>query len=47
MSSHLIWSIIRNNNANLLKKRNISKPFSTVSNLSTQSINLILKSLFF
>lgn len=32
MSSHLIWSIIRNNNANLLKKRNISKPFSTEAN---------------
>ncbi|XP_066250341.1 large ribosomal subunit protein eL28 [Euwallacea similis] len=32
MSSHLVWSIIRNNNAFLLKKRNISKPFSTESN---------------
>jgi len=32
MSSHLVWSIIRNNNAYLLKKRNISKPFSTEAN---------------
>ncbi|XP_046627780.1 60S ribosomal protein L28 isoform X3 [Neodiprion virginianus] len=32
MSSHLNWMIIRNNNAFLLKKRNISKPFSTESN---------------
>ncbi|CAH2001825.1 unnamed protein product [Acanthoscelides obtectus] len=32
MSSHLVWSIIRNNNAFLLKKRNISKPFSTEPN---------------
>jgi len=32
MSSHLVWGIIRNNNAFLLKKRNISKPFSTESN---------------
>ncbi|KRT80097.1 hypothetical protein AMK59_6901, partial [Oryctes borbonicus] len=32
MSSHLVWSIIRNNNAFLLKKRNINKPFSTESN---------------
>lgn len=31
MSAHLSWMIIRNNNAFLLKKRNISKPFSTVS----------------
>ncbi|KAJ8940849.1 hypothetical protein NQ314_010552 [Rhamnusium bicolor] len=29
MSSHLVWGIIRNNNAFLMKKRNISKPFST------------------
>ncbi|XP_065162646.1 large ribosomal subunit protein eL28 [Atheta coriaria] len=29
MSSHLVWSIIRNNNAFLSKKRNIDKPFST------------------
>nr|CAJ17401.1 ribosomal protein L28e [Carabus granulatus] len=29
MSAHLSWMIIRNNNAFLLKKRNISKPFST------------------
>ncbi|KAF5280568.1 hypothetical protein FQR65_LT00319 [Abscondita terminalis] len=28
-SSHLIWGIIRNNNAFLIKKRNISKPFSS------------------
>lgn len=35
MSTHLVWSIIRNNNAFLLKKRNISKPFSTeVNNLT-------------
>ncbi|XP_018335371.1 60S ribosomal protein L28 [Agrilus planipennis] len=35
MSSHLVWSIIRNNNAFLLKKRNINKPFSTeTSNLT-------------
>ncbi|KAL1517776.1 hypothetical protein ABEB36_001499 [Hypothenemus hampei] len=32
MSSHLVWSIIRNSNAFLLKKRNISKPFSTERN---------------
>ncbi|ENN76060.1 60S ribosomal protein L28 [Dendroctonus ponderosae] len=32
MSSHLVWSIIRNNNAFLVKKRNISKPFSTEPN---------------
>nr|CAJ17402.1 ribosomal protein L28e [Eucinetus sp. APV-2005] len=32
MPSHLVWSIIRNNNAFLLKKRNISKPFSTEAN---------------
>ncbi|CAG9771097.1 unnamed protein product [Ceutorhynchus assimilis] len=32
MSSHLVWGIIRNNNAFLLKKRNISKPFSTEGN---------------
>lgn len=31
-SSHLNWLIIRNNNAFLLKKRDIKKPFSTVSN---------------
>ncbi|CAB0006176.1 unnamed protein product, partial [Nesidiocoris tenuis] len=29
MSSHLSWMIIRNTNAYLVKKRNISKPFST------------------
>ncbi|GLV33641.1 Actin-related protein 3 [Carabus blaptoides fortunei] len=29
MSAHLSWMILRNNNAFLLKKRNISKPFST------------------
>lgn len=32
MSSHLNWMIIRDNNAFLLKKRNIKKPFSTVRN---------------
>ncbi|XP_049780433.1 60S ribosomal protein L28 [Schistocerca cancellata] len=32
MSSHLSWMIIRNNNAYLLKKRNINKPFSTEPN---------------
>ncbi|KAJ8970154.1 hypothetical protein NQ317_003316, partial [Molorchus minor] len=32
MSSHLVWGIIRNNNAFLRKKRNISKPFSTEPN---------------
>ncbi|XP_044734130.1 60S ribosomal protein L28 [Chrysoperla carnea] len=32
MSAHLSWMIIRNNNAFLLKKRNISKPFSTEPN---------------
>lgn len=32
MSAHLTWMIIRNNNAHLLKKRNIKKPFSTESN---------------
>ncbi|XP_011501771.1 PREDICTED: 60S ribosomal protein L28 [Ceratosolen solmsi marchali] len=32
MSSHLNWMIVRNNNAFLLKKRNISKPFSTETN---------------
>jgi len=32
MSAHLTWLIIRNNNAYLLKKRNIKKPFSTESN---------------
>ncbi|XP_023710420.1 60S ribosomal protein L28 isoform X2 [Cryptotermes secundus] len=32
MSSHLTWMIIRNNNAYLLKKRNIKKPFSTEPN---------------
>ncbi|KZC04680.1 PREDICTED: 60S ribosomal protein L28 [Dufourea novaeangliae] len=30
--SHLNWMIIRNNNAFLLKKRNINKPFSTEPN---------------
>jgi len=30
-SSHLNWLIIRNNNAFLLKKRDVKKPFSTVS----------------
>ncbi|KAF7266104.1 ribosomal protein L28 [Rhynchophorus ferrugineus] len=43
MSSHLVWSIIRNNNAFLLKKRNISKPFSTeaknLTNLSSYRYN--------
>ncbi|KYQ57729.1 60S ribosomal protein L28 [Trachymyrmex zeteki] len=32
MSSHLNWMIIRDNNAFLLKKRNINKPFSTEAN---------------
>lgn len=31
MSAHLNWLIIRDNNAHLLKRRNIKKPFSTVS----------------
>ncbi|XKL59700.1 hypothetical protein PGB90_000716 [Kerria lacca] len=31
MSSDLYWMIIRNNNAYLLKKRDIKKPFSTES----------------
>lgn len=41
MSSHLNWMIIRDNNAFLLKKRNIKKPFSTVRNSQcfTNSIN--------
>nr|CAJ17404.1 ribosomal protein L28e [Sphaerius sp. APV-2005] len=32
MSSHLNWLIVRNNNAFLLKKRNINKPFSMEPN---------------
>jgi Ribosomal L28e protein family. len=32
MSAHLTWMIIRNNNAYLLKKRNVKKPFSTEPN---------------
>jgi len=32
MSAHLTWLIVRNNNAYLLKKRNIKKPFSTEPN---------------
>jgi large subunit ribosomal protein L28e len=32
MSSHLTWMIIRNNNAYLLKKRDVKKPFSTEPN---------------
>ncbi|GFG38015.1 hypothetical protein Cfor_02314 [Coptotermes formosanus] len=32
MSAHLTWMIIRNNNAYLLKKRTIKKPFSTEPN---------------
>uniref|UniRef100_A0A1B6EMQ6 Large ribosomal subunit protein eL28 n=1 Tax=Cuerna arida TaxID=1464854 RepID=A0A1B6EMQ6_9HEMI len=32
MSAHLHWMIIRNNNAYLLKKRNIRKPLSTEPN---------------
>jgi hypothetical protein len=32
MSAHLTWMIIRNNNAYLLKKRNVRKPFSTEPN---------------
>ncbi|XP_022905714.1 large ribosomal subunit protein eL28 [Onthophagus taurus] len=43
MSSHLVWSIIRNNNAFLLKKRNIDKPFSTepmnLTNLNSYRYN--------
>jgi len=43
MSSHLVWGIIRNNNAFLLKKRNISKPFSTepsnLTNLNSYRYN--------
>ncbi|KAH8302198.1 hypothetical protein KR044_003949 [Drosophila immigrans] len=31
-SSHLNWLIIRNNNAFLLKKRDVKKPFSTEPN---------------
>ncbi|SPP77531.1 60S ribosomal protein L28 [Drosophila guanche] len=31
-SSHLNWLIIRNNNAFLLKKRDVNKPFSTEPN---------------
>ncbi|XP_045464154.1 60S ribosomal protein L28-like [Harmonia axyridis] len=46
MSSHLVWSIIRNNNAFLLKKRNISKPFSTepsnLTNLNSYRYNGIV-----
>ena len=32
MSAHLTWMIIRNNNAYMMKKRNIRKPFSTEPN---------------
>ncbi|VVC98879.1 60S ribosomal protein L28 [Leptidea sinapis] len=32
MSAHLNWMIIRNNNAFLVKKRNIKKPFSKETN---------------
>uniref|UniRef100_A0A0P4WTM4 Large ribosomal subunit protein eL28 n=1 Tax=Scylla olivacea TaxID=85551 RepID=A0A0P4WTM4_SCYOL len=32
MSSDLCWQVIRNNHANLLKKRNVSKPFSKEAN---------------
>ncbi|KAK3919852.1 60S ribosomal protein L28 [Frankliniella fusca] len=32
MTSHLSWMIVRNNSAFLLKKRNVSKPFSTEPN---------------
>ncbi|XP_069671474.1 large ribosomal subunit protein eL28 [Periplaneta americana] len=43
MSAHLTWMIVRNNNAYLLKKRNIKKPFSTepnnLSNLSSFRYN--------
>ncbi|XP_068623005.1 large ribosomal subunit protein eL28 [Battus philenor] len=43
MSSHLNWMIIRNNNAFLVKKRNIKKPFSkepnNVTNLSSYRYN--------
>lgn len=40
-SSHLNWLIIRNNNAFLLKKRDVKKPFSTVSEDSSQYSLLI------
>ncbi|CAG9782195.1 unnamed protein product [Diatraea saccharalis] len=43
MSSHLNWMIIRNNNAFLVKKRNIKKPFSkepnNVTNLNSFRYN--------
>ncbi|CAH2088015.1 unnamed protein product [Euphydryas editha] len=43
MSSHLNWMIIRNNNAFLVKKRNIKKPFSkepnNVTNLNAYRYN--------
>ncbi|KAF4531887.1 hypothetical protein B566_EDAN000916 [Ephemera danica] len=32
LPAHLSWMIIRNNNAFLMKKRNIKKPFSTEPN---------------
>lgn len=38
MTSHLSWMIVRNNSAFLLKKRNISKPFSTVRFHSTLGV---------
>lgn len=40
-SSHLNWLIIRNNNAFLLKKRDVKKPFSTVSEDTSQYSLLI------
>ncbi|CAH4034968.1 60S ribosomal protein L28 [Pieris brassicae] len=43
MSAHLNWMIIRNNNAFLVKKRNIKKPFSkepnNVTNLNAFKYN--------
>lgn len=36
-SPDLNWLIVRNNNAYLLKKRNIKKPFSTVSSIIVSS----------
>lgn len=41
VSADLSWLIIRNNNAHLLKKRNIKKPFSTVRTNSMHAIATI------
>lgn len=41
MSSDLYWMIIRNNNAYLLKKRDIKKPFSTVSIIYFQKLIIL------